>query len=73
MEKNTGIIVKEGVVTEALPNASFKINLSDGSEVLGVVSGKLRRYNIRILPGDRVRLEFSIHDVTRGRIVFRLK
>lgn len=73
MGKNIGIIEKEGLVTEALPNASFKVKLSDGSEVLGIISGKMRRYNIRILPGDRVKLEFSEHDLTRGRIVFRTK
>ena len=73
MGKNIGIIEKEGLVIEALPSASFKVQLADGTEVLGVISGKMRRYNIRILPGDRVKLEFSQHDLTRGRIVFRTK
>jgi len=73
MVKNSGLIEKEGVVKEALPSASFKVTLDDGDMVLGVISGRMRRFNIRILPGDRVKLEFSPHDLTRGRIVFRTK
>lgn len=71
MGKNTGIIEKEGVVSEILPNATFRITLDDGSEVWATISGKLRRYRIRILAGDRVRMEFSEHDLTRGRITYR--
>jgi len=71
MDKTTGIIEKEGVVSESLPNAMFRIVMSDGTEALGVVSGKLRRFNIRIMPGDRVRMQMSKHDLTRGRIVYR--
>lgn len=64
----------EAVVTQALPNAMFKIKL-DGSdsEILGIVSGKMRKHFIRILPGDRVKVEISPYDLTKGRIVFRQK
>jgi len=64
----------EGTVTLALPNAMFKLKL-DGSdqEILGIVSGKMRKHFIRILPGDRVRVELSPYDLTKGRIVFRQK
>jgi translation initiation factor IF-1 len=63
----------EGVVEEALPNAMFKIRLDTGQEVLGHVSGKMRMHFIRILPGDRVQVELSPYDLTRGRIVYRYK
>lgn len=64
----------EAVVTQALPNAMFKIKL-DGTdqEILGIVSGKMRKHFIRILPGDRVKVEISPYDLTKGRIVFRQK
>lgn len=67
-------IEMEAVVTQALPNAMFKIKL-DGSdqEILGIVSGKMRKHFIRILPGDRVKVEISPYDLTKGRIVFRQK
>ena len=61
----------EGEVIEALPNAMFRVQLDNGHEVLGHVAGKLRRYRIRILPGDRVRVEVSPYDLNRGRIVYR--
>ena len=61
----------EGEVLEALPNAMFKIKLDNDHEVLGHVAGKMRRYRIRILPGDRVRVEVSPYDLHRGRIVYR--
>lgn len=64
-------IRKEGVVTEALPSANFKVKLDDGTEVLAHLSGKMRLNFIRILPGDRVTLEFSPYDDKRGRIVYR--
>lgn len=63
----------EGVVVQALPNTSFRIKLSDGRMVLGVVAGKMRRYFIRILPGDRVKIEMTPYDKDRGRIVWREK
>jgi translation initiation factor IF-1 len=64
----------EGVITQALPNAMFKLRL-DGTdkEILGIVSGKMRKHFIRILPGDRVKVELSPYDLTKGRIVFRQK
>jgi len=66
----------EAVVTTALPNAMFKLRLDQGGqsrEILGQVSGKMRKHFIRILPGDRVKVELSPYDLTRGRIVFRQK
>jgi translation initiation factor IF-1 len=61
----------EGEVLEALPNAMFRVQLDNGHEVLGHVAGKMRRFRIRILPGDRVRCELSTYDLTRARIVYR--
>ncbi len=63
----------EGEVTEALPNAMFRVTLDNGHTVLGHISGKMRRYYIRILPGDRVKVELSPYDLNRGRIVYRFK
>lgn len=60
-----------GTVTEPLKNAMFRVELDNGHMVLAHVSGKMRRYFIRILPGDRVKLELSPYDLTRGRIVYR--
>lgn len=62
-----------GVVKEALPNAMFKVELENGHEILGHISGKMRKHYIRILPGDKVKVELSPYDLTRGRIVFRYK
>lgn len=64
-------IRKEGVVVEALPSAMFKVRLDDGTEVLAHLSGKMRLNFIRILPGDKVSMEFSPYDDKRGRIVYR--
>ena len=61
----------EGEVIEALRNGFFRIALDNGHETLGYVSGKMRRYRIRINPGDRVTVELSAYDLTRGRITFR--
>ena len=63
----------EGKVIEPLPNAMFRVELENGHKVLAHVSGKLRMHFIRILPGDRVTVELSPYDLTRGRIVYRLK
>ncbi len=65
------VIEVEGTVTEALPNAMFKVKLDTGHEVLAHISGKMRMYYIRILLGDRVRVELSPYDLTRGRITYR--
>jgi translation initiation factor IF-1 len=62
-----------GEVLEALPNAMFKVELENGHEVLGHISGKMRKHYIRILPGDKVKVELSPYDLTRGRIIFRYK
>ena len=61
----------EGEVVEALPNAMFRVKLDNDHEVLGHVAGKMRRFRIRILPGDRVRVEVSPYDLSRARIVYR--
>lgn len=66
-----GLIVKEGTVLESLPNAMFRVRMDDESEVLAQVSGKMRRFFIKVLPGDRVKVEMSIYDTKRGRINFR--
>lgn len=60
-------------MVEPLPNAMFKVALDNGHEVLAHISGKMRKHFIRILPGDKVRVELSPYDLTRGRIVYRLK
>jgi len=72
MAKND-VIEVEGVVSEALPNATFKVELQNGHKVLAHISGKLRMNFIRILPGDKVTLELSPYDLTRGRITWRGK
>ena len=63
----------EATVVEPLPNAMFKVELENGHVVLAHISGKMRKHFIRILPGDRVRVELSPYDLSRGRIVYRLK
>jgi translation initiation factor IF-1 len=63
----------EGTVTETLPNAMFRVDLDSGHKVLAHVSGKMRMHFIKILPGDRVMIELSPYDLTRGRIVYRNK
>ncbi|HEU4793839.1 MAG TPA: translation initiation factor IF-1 [Nitrolancea sp.] len=67
------VIEVEGKVTEPLPNAMFRVELDTGHEILAHISGKLRLNFIRILPGDRVRVELSPYDLTRGRITYRLR
>ncbi|MBQ6943299.1 MAG: translation initiation factor IF-1 [Ruminococcus sp.] len=67
------VIEVEGVVTDALPNAMFKVELENGHEVLAHVSGKLRMNYIRIVPGDKVKLEMSPYDLSKGRITWRVK
>jgi len=67
------LIETEGTVVEALPNAMFRVELENGHKVLAHVSGKMRMNFIRILPGDKVKLELSPYDLTRGRITFRSK
>jgi len=67
------LIETEGKVIEALPNAMFRVELENGHRVLAHVSGKMRMNFIRILPGDKVKLELSPYDLSRGRITFRVK
>jgi len=66
-------ITVEGTVVEALPSTQFRVQLDTGHEVLAYLSGKMRKYYIRILLGDRVRVELSPYDLARGRIVYRYK
>ena len=63
----------EGEVTEALKNLMFRVKLDNGHEVLAHLAGKMRHFRIRVLPGDRVRVELSPYDLERGRIVYRFK
>ncbi|KAG6540319.1 hypothetical protein Mapa_017950 [Marchantia paleacea] len=72
MEKQK-LIDMEGVVIESLPNATFRVYLDNGCIVLTHISGKIRRNYIRILPGDRVKVELSPYDLTKGRITYRLR
>lgn len=67
------VIEVEGTVIETLPNAMFKVELENGHEILAHVSGKIRMNYIRILPGDKVTIELSPYDLTRGRITYRFK
>ncbi len=72
MAKKEAIEV-EGVVTEALPNATFTVKLANGHVVLAHISGKIRVHYIRVLPGDKVLVELSPYDLTRGRITYRFR
>ena len=67
------VIEVEGIVSESLPNTMFKVKLDNGHEVLAHISGKLRMNYIKILPGDKVKLELSPYDLTKGRIKWRAK
>ena len=71
MAKDEGKIRMEGTVVEALPGTQFRVKLDNGHEVLAYLAGKMRKYYIRILLGDRVSVEMSPYDLTRGRITFR--
>ena len=72
MAKEEGIEA-DGVVQEALPNAMFTVLLYNGHTVLAHISGKMRKFYIRILPGDKVKVELSPYDFSRGRIIYRMK
>jgi translation initiation factor IF-1 len=63
----------EGEITEALPSTMFRVKIDEGHEVLAKISGKMRKHYIRLLPGDRVKVELSPYDLTRGRITYRNK
>jgi translation initiation factor IF-1 len=66
-------IEQDGEVIESLPNAQFRVRLENGHEILGLLSGKMRMYFIKILPGDRVKVELSPYDLSKGRITYRYK
>jgi translation initiation factor IF-1 len=68
-----GVIEQEGIVTEALANAMFRVELDNGLNILCHISGKMRMNYIKILPGDRVKVEMSPYDLTKGRISYRFK
>jgi translation initiation factor IF-1 len=71
MAKDENKLQLEGTVVEALPGTQFRVKLDNGHEILAYLSGKMRKYYIRILLGDRVKVEVSPYDLTRGRIIFR--
>lgn len=73
MVKKEEPVVVEGMVIETLPNAMFRVELEGGHKILAHVSGKMRMYYIKILPGDKVTVELSPYDLTRGRITYRHK
>lgn len=73
MAKDDDKLVMEGVVVEALPGTQFKVRLENNHEVLAYLSGKMRKFYIRILLGDHVKVEMSPYDLTRGRITYRQK
>ena len=73
VKQKEDVIKVDGIVKEALPNAMFRVEIEGGHVVLAHVSGKMRMFYIRLLPGDRVALEMSPYDLTRGRIVLRYK
>jgi translation initiation factor IF-1 len=66
-------IKQDGLIMEALSNAMFRVELSNGHQIIATISGKMRMYYIRILPGDKVQVEMSPYDLTRGRITYRYK
>jgi len=67
------LIVQDGIITEALSNAMFRVRLENGHELIAHISGKMRMHYIKILPGDKVQLEMSPYDLNKGRITFRYK
>jgi translation initiation factor IF-1 len=73
MTKQQDKVEVEGIIVEALPSTQFRVKLENGITVLAYLSGKMRKYYIRILLGDRVRVELSPYDLTRGRITYRFK
>ncbi len=72
MTQKKELIVVEGVIKEALPSTTFKVDLENGHEILAHISGRMRVHYIKLLPGDRVTIEMSPYDLTRGRITKRL-
>jgi len=72
MVKSQKNIEVQGVVTEALPNAMFRVKLSDGKIILCHLAGKMRIYRIKVMPGDKVRVQMTPYDETKGRIIYRI-
>lgn len=73
MNSTKTVIIKDGLVKEAMMGGLFKVEFPDETIAIASLSGKMRKFKIRILPGDRVKVEFSPHDLTRGRISYRLR
>lgn len=73
ISKKEDTIEIEGTILEALPNAMFRVELDNGHKILGHISGKMRMHYIKILPGDKVKVELSPYDLSRGRIIYRKK
>lgn len=73
MANNKEVIKLQGKVVEALPNAQFKVELENGHSIIAHISGKMRKHYIRLVPGDRVEVELTPYDLTKGRISFRLR
>lgn len=69
----TGVIEQDGTITEALSNAMFRVELENGHELIAHISGKMRMHYIKILPGDKVKVEMSPYDLSKGRITYRYK
>jgi len=72
-KNNKEVIRKKGTVLESLPSTHFRVELDDGTEIMAHLAGKLRKYRIRVLPGDRVTVEMTPYDKEKGRIVYREK
>ncbi len=73
MAKNKEVIELDGVITEALPGTQFRVELENGHEIIAHVAGKMRKYYIRLVPGDTVKVELTPYDLTKGRITYRNK
>lgn len=73
MASNKEVIEFEGTILETLPNAMFRVRLENGHEILGIIAGKMRMYYIKIVPGDKVTVEMTPYDLTKGRITYRHK
>ncbi len=73
MAKNKEVIELEGVITETLPGTQFKVELENGHQIIAHVAGRMRKHYIRIVPGDRVKVELTPYDLTKGRITYRNK
>jgi translation initiation factor IF-1 len=73
MSNTKKVVTKEGIVKELQAGGMFKVEFTEGEEAWGVLSGKMRKFRITILPGDKVKVEFSPHDLTRGRITYRYR